>query len=209
MLSRTKVPVVTLKMLDDEKRSCPFVTPEGCIIYEDRPVSCRYYPLGMASFREQEIQPSGEDFYFMVRESHCLGFRADREWTVSEWRKDQGVEPYDEINSGWMELMLRKKSFGFQAELSEESRSMFFMVSSNVDKLRRFIFESSFLKKYDVEKGVLEKISTDEIALLKFGFDWLQSALFGADKVKLREDVLKDYRERAEKEARNARRVRH
>ena len=209
MLSRTKVPVVTLKMLDDEKRSCPFVTPEGCIIYEDRPVSCRYYPLGMASFREQEIQPSGEDFYFMVRESHCLGFRVDREWTVSEWRKDQGVEPYDEINSGWMELMLRKKSFGFQAELSEESRRMFFMVSSNVDKLRRFIFESSFLKKYDVEKGVLEKISTDEIALLKFGFDWLQSALFGADKVKLREDVLKDYRERAEKEARNARRVRH
>ncbi len=209
MLSRTKVPVVTLKMLDDEKRSCPFVTPEGCIIYEDRPVSCRYYPLGMASFREQEIQPSGEDFYFMVRESHCLGFRADREWTVGEWRKDQGVEPYDEINSGWMELMLRKKSFGFQAELSEESRRMFFMVSSNVDKLRRFIFESSFLKKYDVEKGVLEKISTDEIALLKFGFDWLQSALFGADKVKLREDVLKDYRERAEKEARNAREVRH
>ncbi len=209
MLSRTKVPVVTLKMLDDEKRSCPFVTPEGCIIYEDRPVSCRYYPLGMASFREQEIQPSGEDFYFMVRESHCLGFRADREWTVGEWRKDQGVEPYDEINSGWMELMLRKKSFGFQAELSEESRRMFFMVSSNVDKLRRFILESSFLKKYDVEKGVLEKISTDEIALLKFGFDWLQSALFGADKVKLREDVLKDYRERAEKEARNARRVRH
>ena len=209
MLSRTKVPVVTLKMLDDEKRSCPFVTPEGCIIYEDRPVSCRYYPLGMASFREQEIQPSGEDFYFMVRESHCLGFRADREWSVSEWRKDQGVEPYDEINSGWMELMLRKKSFGFQAELSEESRRMFFMVSSNVDKLRRFIFESSFLKKYDVEKGVLEKISTDEIALLKFGFDWLQSALFGADKVKLREDVLKDYRERAEKEARKARRVRH
>jgi hypothetical protein len=184
-------------MLDDDNKSCPFVTPDGCIIYEDRPVTCRYYPLGMASFREQEIEPAGEDFYFMVRESHCLGFHAEKEWTVKEWRKNQGAEPYDEINKGWMELMLRKKSFGFQAELSEESRAMFFMVSSNVDKLKRFIFESSFLDKYDVEKDILEHIRTDEVALLKFGFDWLQSALFGADKVKLKEKVLSAYKEQA------------
>jgi len=195
LLARTKLPVVTLKMVDDERKSCPFVTPEGCTIYEDRPLTCRYYPLGMASFREQEIEPSGEDFYFMVRESHCLGFEADKEWTVSEWRKDQGVELYDEVNHGWMEFMLRKKSFGFQAELSEESRAIFFMVSSNTDKLKRFIFESSFLKKYDVEKKVLEQIRTDEVALLKFGFDWLQSVLFGADRVKLKEHVLNAYKE--------------
>jgi Fe-S-cluster containining protein len=207
MLVRTKLPVVTLKMLDDDKKSCPFVTPNGCIIYEDRPVTCRYYPLGSAAFREQEIQPTGEDFYFMVRESHCLGFDADKEWTVSEWRKDQGVELYDEVNHGWMEFMMRKKSFGFQAELGEESRAMFFMVSSNIDRLKRFIFESSFLDKYDVGKDVLEQIRTDEVALLKFGFDWLQSALFGADKVKLKEHVLNAYKEQA-KEAAKAERTR-
>ncbi len=207
MLSRTKLPVITLKMLDDDKKSCPFITPEGCTIYEDRPLTCRYYPLGMASFREQDIQPTGEDFYLMVRESHCLGFEADKEWTVSQWRKDQGVEPYDEINKDWMEFMLRKKSFGFQADLSEESRGMFFMVSSNVDKLRRFIFESSFLDKYDVEKDRLDQIKTDEAALLKFGFEWLQSALFGADKVKLKDQVLKAYKEKAEN-AKKANRLR-
>ena len=207
MLSRTKLPVITLKMLDDDKKSCPFITPEGCTIYEDRPLTCRYYPLGMASFREQDIQPTGEDFYLMVRESHCLGFEADKEWTVSQWRKDQGVEPYDEINKDWMEFMLRKKSFGFQADLSEESRGMFFMVSSNVDKLRRFIFESSFLDKYDVGKDRLDQIKTDEAALLKFGFEWLQSALFGADKVKLKDQVLKDYKEKAEN-AKKANRLR-
>ena len=204
MLARTKLPVVTLKMLDDDKKSCPFITPEGCTVYKDRPVTCRYYPLGMAAFREQEIEPSGEDFYFMVHESHSLGFDADKEWTVSEWRKDQGVEPYDEINKGWMEFMLRKKSFGFQAELSEESRGMFFMVSSNADRLRRFVFESSFLDKYDVEKDLLERIRTDEVALLKFGFDWLQSALFGADKVKLKDHVLNAHKEQAKKAMRAA-----
>lgn len=209
MLARTKLPVVTLKMLDDDKKSCPFITPEGCIIYEDRPLSCRYYPLGMAAFREQEIEPTGEDFYFMVREAHCLGFETDNEWSVSEWRTDQGVDPYDEINEGWMEFMLRKKSFGFQAELGEEGRAMFFMVSSNVDKLRRFIFESSFLEKYDVEEELLEQIRADEVALLKFGFDWLQSAMFGADIVKPKEHVQEEYKERAEEEAKTAAKQRH
>ena len=199
MLARTKLPVVTLKMLDDDKKSCPFITPDGCIIYEDRPLTCRYYPLGMAAFREQEIQPTGEDFYFMVRESHCLGFQADKEWTVSEWRKDQGVELYDDVNHSWMEFMIRKKSFGFQAELSEESRTMFFMLSSNVDKLKRFIFESSFLDKYHVKKDILEQIKSDEVALLRFGFDWLQSALFGADKVKLKNHVLNAHKEQSKK----------
>jgi Fe-S-cluster containining protein len=209
MLARTNLPVVTLKMLDDDKKSCPFITPEGCIIYEDRPVSCRYYPLGMAAFREQEIEPTGEDFYFMVRESHCLGFQADREWSVSEWRKDQGVNLYDDINKSWIEFMLRKKSFGFQAELSEEGRAMFFMVSSNMDKLRRFIFESSFLEKYEVEEELLEQIRTDEVARLKFGLDWLQSALFEADKVKLKEHVQEEHKKRAEEEAKTAGKVRH
>lgn len=201
ILSRTRLPVLTLKMLDDDRKRCPFLTPEGCTIYADRPVTCRYYPLGMAAFREQEIKPAGEDFYFMVREAHCLGHKSDKEWTVREWRKDQGVELYDGVNEGWMDFMLRKKSFAFQAELSEESRSMFFMVSSNVDKLKRLIFESSFLDKYDVGKNVLQQIKTDEAALLKFGFDWLQSALFGADRVKLKDGVAKAYKEKAEKEA--------
>jgi hypothetical protein len=128
---------------------------------------------------------------------------------VSEWRKDQGVDLYDDINKSWMEFMLRKKSFGFQAELSEEGRAMFFMVSSNVDKLRRFIFESSFLEKYEVEEEILEQIRTDDVALLKFGFDWLQSALFGADKVKLNQHVQEEYKKRAEDEAKTAAKVRH
>jgi hypothetical protein len=78
---------------------------------------------------------------------------------------------------------------------------MFFMVSSNVDRLRRFIFESSFLDKYEVNDETLEKIKTDEVTLLKFGFDWLQSALFGADRVKLKKAVAKAYQEKANKEA--------
>ena len=77
------VPVVKLKMNTDEARQCPFVSPEGCVVYEDRPSACRLYPLGRAASKIHEEQPAGE-YYFMVKESHCLGFNEKREWTVQE-----------------------------------------------------------------------------------------------------------------------------
>jgi len=42
LLEKTDLPVVTLKMLDDEKESCPFVRDDGCLVYADRPSSCRH-----------------------------------------------------------------------------------------------------------------------------------------------------------------------
>jgi len=42
-------PVILLQMRDNEKKSCPFVTAEGCSVYPDRPWACRMYPLGLAS----------------------------------------------------------------------------------------------------------------------------------------------------------------
>ena len=39
LLEKTDLPVVTLKLMDDELQSCPFVRPAGCILYEDRPTT--------------------------------------------------------------------------------------------------------------------------------------------------------------------------
>ncbi|MEJ2156868.1 MAG: YkgJ family cysteine cluster protein, partial [Desulfobacteraceae bacterium] len=54
VLEKTDLPVVTLKHMDDDKESCPFVREDGCILYEDRPTACRYYPLGVASLQHKE-----------------------------------------------------------------------------------------------------------------------------------------------------------
>ena len=59
-----KFPVVLLKMNEDERRSCPFVSEDGCQVYEARPAACRMYPLGMASPKGGSGSPS-EDFYFI------------------------------------------------------------------------------------------------------------------------------------------------
>lgn len=57
-------PFVILKMMDDKERKCPFVTPEGCIIYTDRPANCRYYPIGQGTLKKAgEKGPEDEDFF--------------------------------------------------------------------------------------------------------------------------------------------------
>jgi hypothetical protein len=146
----------------------------------------------MANFHEgaQEKQ-SSEEFYFVVKEPHCKGFEEDKTWTVREWRADQGVDKRDEMNKGWMELVMRRKSFGYQATLSEQAKRMFFMASTDLDQLRSFIFDSSFLKTYDVEQETLDRIKTDDVELLLFSYKLLASMLFGTNDIKVKPDVLK------------------
>jgi len=58
---------------------------------------------------------------------------------------------------------------------------MFFTASYNIDKFRRFVFESTFLERYPTDEATLKKIKDDEIALLKFGLGWLKDVLFKED----------------------------
>jgi uncharacterized protein len=166
-------------LLDEEgsKKACPFVRPEGCIVYEDRPTSCRYYPLGLATLAYKD-DPDGDEFFFMVREAHCLGFEEDQSWTVLEWREDQGADVHDRINAQWTDLIVRKRSFPPNLHWTEQTKQMFFMASYNIDKFRTFVFASSFLKKYPQEPRTLEKIKTDDVALLEFGLNWLKGLIF-------------------------------
>ena len=191
LLEKTDLPVITLKLLDDDEKSCPFVRDDGCLIYEDRPTTCRYYPLGVASLSHKE-GADDEGFYFFVHEPHCLGFEEEKIWTVREWRKDQSVDIHDEINAGWTDLLVRKRSFPKNVMLTEQSKKMFFLVSYNIDKFREFVFETSFLDRYDIKKDTIEKIKEDEIALLKFGIEWLKWLFFKDGDFKIKEEKKSD-----------------
>jgi len=185
LLEKTDLPVVSLKLLDDESTSCPFVREDGCIVYEDRPTTCRYYPLGVASLSHKEDIDEA-DFYFFVNEPHCLGFEEEKIWSIRDWRQDQGVDIHDEINAQWTDLIVRKRSFPANIKLSEQGKQMFFLASYNIDKFRKFVFESSFLKRYPIDTETLEKIKTDEIQLLKFGLRWLKQVLFDKGDFKIK-----------------------
>jgi Fe-S-cluster containining protein len=177
LMEKTDLPMVTLKLLDDEQQSCPFVRDDGCIVYQDRPSTCRYYPLGVGSLMHKE-GADDQGFYFFVHESHCKGFEEEMEWTVGEWRQDQGVDLRDEANAEWTDLIVRKRSFPSSIRLADKAKQLFFLVSYNVDGFRQFVFDSSFLKRYPVDAETTAKIRDDDVALLKFGLDWLKGVLF-------------------------------
>ena len=179
LLEKADLPIVTMKLLDDERKSCPFVDDEkGCLIYEDRPTTCRYYPLGVGSLSYASEAGKGDEFFFTVKEDHCRGFEEDKEWTVAEWREDQGVDIRDEINAGWTNLIVRKKTVPASIRLTEQAKKMFFMVSYNLDSFRRFVFESGFLDKVSLDDKLKSEIKEDDVKLLQFGFEWLRELLF-------------------------------
>lgn len=193
ILEKTDLPVITLKLLNDDLKSCPFVRQNGCILYSDRPTTCRYYPLGVASL-SHKADVDSEGFYFFVNEPHCLGFEENRTWSVHEWRENQGVDLYDDINAAWTDLVVRKRSFPPDIKLTEAAKRMFFLASYNIDKFREFVFESSFLARYDIDQATVEKIKADEIALLQFGMKWLKWLLFKQGDFKSRHVRAKEKR---------------
>lgn len=180
-------PVVMLKMNEDEERKCPFVGENGCSVYEDRPWSCRMFPLGVASPKEMQENTQSE-FYFILKESVCKGYEEDREWTVDEWIKDQQVDEYAQMGDLFKEVSLHD-FFNEKKQLTPAKMEMFYTVCYNIDKFREFVFGSSFLKRFRVSSDEIEKIKTDDKELLKFGFSWLKFCLYGEKTMELAEQT--------------------
>lgn len=206
-LEKTDLPGVKIHL--DENGRCPFVTEEGCTIYPHRPTTCRYYPVGMSYFHAAGNEGSAaEEFYFLVKEPYCKGHEEEHTQNIRQWREEQGINESDDMNREWMELVMRRKSFGLQATLSEPAKKIFFMTSTDLDKFRDFVFNSSFLDTYEVEEKTLAEIREDDIALMKFSFRYLASSLFGiqdlkikAEKIKARAEQIKQEQGEGEKRA--------
>ncbi len=177
-----RVPIVKLRMEERAGRPCPFVTERGCRVYEDRPGACRAYPLGRAARRVPSAGPTPagiEEDFFLVREPHCLGFREGPEWTAESWMASQGLAPYNEMNDLWMAFLSRHRP-GRERTLTPEQWRMFFMACYSLDRFRRFVFETRFLRLYAVAEARREEIARSDEALLRFAFGWLAHALCGA-----------------------------
>jgi len=186
-------PFAVLKMMDDEEGKCPFVTAEGCSIYEDRPANCRYYPVGKGLvIKDSESGgPAPQEFFFFIREPNCLGYEEDSEWTIDTWRSEQGVDLYDEMNREWAEIQLRRDNPG-RPQLDPNRQPLIYMASYDIDRFRRFVYESGFLNMFDIDNEEIEKMKTDDIALMKFGFKYLKYVLMLEETLKVKEEYKKE-----------------
>ncbi len=181
-----RFPLINLKMNQDEDAKCPFVTSDGCSVYPDRPGACRIYPLGRAASRIP-IGREHQEKYFIVEEKHCLGFQETREWSVEEWLASEGVDEYNAMNDLWSEILTSTKDLGPTKDIQKKMQ-MFSMASYNLDKFRKFIFESRFFQLFQVEEEKKEVLASEDVELMKFAFDWLKYSLFGERTIRLKEN---------------------
>ena len=184
-----RFPMVYLKMRDENDKRCPFVTPDGCTIYKDRPGACRIYPLGRATAKSDGKTGAIERF-FIVSENHCLGFHEDKEWTLDEWMENEGVVEYNAMNDQWMEIITFPRGLEQDIDLIRKVQ-MFYMASYNIDKFREFLFESKFFALFEVDSFIKDRLASDDKELMTFAFGWLKFSLFGEKTMKIRPDITK------------------
>ncbi len=186
-----KFPVVLLKMNEQNNKKCFFVTEEGCSVYNDRPWSCRMYPIGFAQ-AEGEDGMSGEEFYFLMKEDICKGIGHGKEWTIKEWVMNQEIDPYNDFGESYKKLTLHP-FFQQGNDLPPEKIGMFYMALYDLDKFREFLFESKFFDSFVVEPELRELLKTHDSELLRFGFRWLHFALFGQNTIEIKKEVKDEF----------------
>ena len=130
----TGLPVASLRFSADQDHDCPFVTPDGCMVYEARPSSCRIYPLARALQRSRSDGRMTEH-YAVLREDHCLGFEQNAYQTVRQWISNQDLETYHKMNDAMMELIALKNQLR-PGELSPEHRALARMAFYDLDTLK-------------------------------------------------------------------------
>lgn len=186
-----KLPIPQLEMVGD-KTACPFVDFEkGCTIYANRPTPCRMYPIGFASPGES----AGEldvPFYFVMHEDVCMGHDQSTEWTIMEWISDQGSEPFLEFGELFKQITLHK-AFASDHQLAAKQVDIYWMSLYDLDRFRRFIFKSTFRKRFDVDEHDYNEMEKDDEALLRFGFKWVRMALFGEKTIHIKPEVEREF----------------
>jgi Fe-S-cluster containining protein len=177
-----KFPIVVLKMRDESKQ-CPFLSGRGCGIYPDRPWACRMYPLGVAE--PKAATPNDRPFHFVVHEDLCQGHGEGTSLSVREWIECQGIEEFEMMTGGFKELTLHDFWNGGRA-LTPQQADMFYMACYDLDRFRRFVFETRFLKLFDIDEARVEALRGDDLELLEFALQWLRFSIFGERSMKLR-----------------------
>jgi hypothetical protein len=137
-----------------------------------------------------------EQNYAMVKEEHCKGHEEDRELTIDEYRKEQGVEEYDELNRTYYQIILKRKSAGPSiGSPTPTSFQFFFMAAFDIDRFNDFLKAPNFRKMYNITDKEFKTITTDDVERLKFSYRLLKQVLFGEQSIPMHDGA---YDERME-----------
>ena len=172
----TGFPIISLKMMDDEHKICPFVSLKGCKVYKDRPTACRLYPLGRASgFKEDGI--TKDEVFFRMDTPACLGVKEKNLKKIADWLDEQGLNIYIKFNNKMRNIVFHPKR-NKERPLDDQQVKKIMVACYNLDIFKDFVLNPEFIKTYNINKDNRIKISKDDTALLLLGLDYLNTTLF-------------------------------
>lgn len=174
----TGFPMFHLRMIESVDAPCPFVTPAGCSVYDDRPGACRSYPLG----RGARIGRDGVcERFFLVREEHCRGFDTGLEQTPAQWFAEEGLSQYIAFNDKYMRLLSMVRATG--SPLDSRLSGMVSLCLWQMDNFRQFVEKVDLHTQVDGPAIANADMLTDSLsgdtALLELGMSWLELIIFG------------------------------
>lgn len=182
-------PEVLLNMDGSPGAPCPFLTPEGCGVYADRPDACRMFPLDRGL--EFDAQGRSRLRYFFRPPSFCKGGETECTWNVDRWLIDQKADVYAEMTEKWAGVRMlfhQRPAMGMPEAIRKEKEMvrMAYMASYDLDAFRKFVLESSFLKRFQIPSSLLKRSRTDDLSLLRIGMAWIKWLLTGIGSPDLR-----------------------
>lgn len=169
-------PVCYLTMVDDGKASCIFVSKKGCTVYENRPSSCRAYPIGRGATLNDDGSVS--EAFVLLEESHCKGCKEKQIQDAVSYSKNQGLEPYNHFNDALLTLQQHKKiKAGFRP--SRAQLDQYILALYNLDSFRQELTDDRITMNRPLSPFELQALAGDDEQLLLLGISWLKQEYFG------------------------------
>lgn len=169
-------PSLLLALVPGPDGACLFLEEGACRAWPARPWACRVYPLGAPSGAPEP----------MALDEGCPGLADGTERTLREWMDSQGTEEDERWGVAFQDLLLPPPERG---PLSPQQLEMALMAAYDLDRFRRFVFESSLLRRFQVDEDLAHQMGTDDEALLEFALQWLRFALLGEPTMRVRDSA--------------------
>ncbi|MCG8472195.1 MAG: YkgJ family cysteine cluster protein [Desulfobacterales bacterium] len=171
-------PELLLRMKEEEDATCIFLSNKGCTAYEHRPDTCRTFPAEHGIWFDDKGKK--QQILTLKPPGFCEGIHESQTLTPEQWRKDQSAEKHNAMNELWgeVEALFTPATFGPEGPSGQKGK-MAFMAAYNVEGFRSFLFESSFFKRCKIKKELQMKLRRDDVAIMKFGFEWIKVFLLG------------------------------
>jgi hypothetical protein len=74
--------------------------------------------------------------------------------------------------------------------VNRKIQDMYYMACYDLDRFRRFVFESTFLERFEASPEEVAQIQHDDVALYQFAMKWLEYGLIGQQEFKVKSEVM-------------------